>query len=111
MEREQLAYIAAFVAVAQERSFTRAAVRLGITQSSLSHAMQRLEAQLGLRAVVLSDLVETLNSEPMSAQREAIRAGARPERTRCVCTEWFDPATRAESSLLLPSSQPSHSSG
>jgi DNA-binding transcriptional LysR family regulator len=49
MQREQLADLAAFVAVAQERSFTRAAAKLGITQSSLSHTLRRLEAQLGLR--------------------------------------------------------------
>jgi len=49
MQREQLADLAAFVAVAQERSFTRAASKLGITQSSLSHTIRRLESRLGLR--------------------------------------------------------------
>jgi DNA-binding transcriptional LysR family regulator len=49
MQREQLADLAAFVAVAQERSFTRAAAKLGITQSSLSHTIRRLESHLGLR--------------------------------------------------------------
>ena len=49
MLRAQLADLAAFVAVAQERSFTRAAAKLGITQSSLSHTIRRLESQLGLR--------------------------------------------------------------
>jgi DNA-binding transcriptional LysR family regulator len=49
MQREQLADLAAFVAVAQERSFTRAAAKLGITQSSLSHTIRRLESRLGLR--------------------------------------------------------------
>ncbi|MGO9593506.1 MAG: LysR family transcriptional regulator [Steroidobacteraceae bacterium] len=49
MQREQLADLAAFVAVAQERSFTRAAAELGITQSSLSHTIRRLESHLGLR--------------------------------------------------------------
>jgi DNA-binding transcriptional LysR family regulator len=48
MRREQLADLAAFVAVAQECSFTRGAAKLGITQSSLSHAIRRLESQLGL---------------------------------------------------------------
>ena len=49
MDRDQLSDLVAFVAVAQEHSFTRAAGRLGVTQSSLSHTMRRLEARLGLR--------------------------------------------------------------
>ncbi len=39
----------AFVAVARERSFTRAAVHMGVSQSALSHRMRALETQLGLR--------------------------------------------------------------
>lgn len=39
----------AFVAVAREHSFTRAALQLGVSQSALSHRMRALEAQLGLR--------------------------------------------------------------
>jgi DNA-binding transcriptional LysR family regulator len=38
-----------FLAVVDERSFTRAAAKLGISQSALSHAMRRLEEKLGLR--------------------------------------------------------------
>jgi DNA-binding transcriptional LysR family regulator len=49
MKREHLADLSAFAAVARELSFTRAASRLGMTQSSLSHAIRRLEARLGLR--------------------------------------------------------------
>ncbi|MEY4761850.1 MAG: hypothetical protein RLZZ200_1706 [Pseudomonadota bacterium] len=52
MKREQLADLSAFVAVARERSFTRAAATLGLTQSSLSHAIRRLEAGLGFRLLV-----------------------------------------------------------
>ena len=38
-----------FMAVAEERSFTKASAKLGVSQSALSHSMRRLEAKLGLR--------------------------------------------------------------
>jgi DNA-binding transcriptional LysR family regulator len=41
--------LAAFFAVAQEKSFTRAAARLGVTQSALSHTIRGLEERLGVR--------------------------------------------------------------
>lgn len=49
MRREELGNLAMFLAVAEERSFTKAAAKLGISQSALSHSMRRLEAKLGLR--------------------------------------------------------------
>lgn len=49
MRREELADLNAFVAVADERSFTRAAARLGTSQSALSYTIRRLEARLGVR--------------------------------------------------------------
>jgi len=39
----------AFLAVAREKSFTRAAAQLGVSQSALSHAMRSLETRLGVR--------------------------------------------------------------
>ena len=47
--RNELGDLLAFQAVAEERSFTRAAARLAISQSALSHTVKRLEARLGLR--------------------------------------------------------------
>lgn len=38
-----------FMVVARERSFTRAAAQLGVSQSALSHAMRKLEARLDVR--------------------------------------------------------------
>lgn len=49
MRREDLSDLMAFLAVADERSFTRAAAKLGTSQSALSHTIRRLETQLGLR--------------------------------------------------------------
>jgi DNA-binding transcriptional LysR family regulator len=47
--RDNLNDILAFLVVAQERSFTRAAAKLGISQSALSHAVRGLESRLGVR--------------------------------------------------------------
>jgi DNA-binding transcriptional LysR family regulator len=49
MSQGNLDVLAAFVAVAEERSFTKAAVRLGVSTSALSHAMRGLEERLGVR--------------------------------------------------------------
>jgi len=49
MTRGSFHDVIAFVAVATERSFTKAAARLGVSQSALSHAIRGLEARLGLR--------------------------------------------------------------
>lgn len=49
MARENLNDLSAFLTVARERSFTRAAARLGISQSALSQTVRGLEARLGIR--------------------------------------------------------------
>lgn len=49
MLRDSLGDLSVFLAVADERSFTRAASRLGTSQSAVSHAVRRLEAQLGIK--------------------------------------------------------------
>jgi DNA-binding transcriptional LysR family regulator len=49
MQREDLVDLNAFLTVAKEQSFTRAAAKLGTSQSALSHTMRRLEARLGVR--------------------------------------------------------------
>jgi DNA-binding transcriptional LysR family regulator len=49
MPRHDLNDLLAFAAVARERSFTRAAAKLGVSQSALSHTVRALEERLGLR--------------------------------------------------------------
>src|SRR6516165_1542263 len=49
MQRSNLNDLLAFLAVGQERSFTRAAAKLGVSQSALSHTVRGLEERLGLR--------------------------------------------------------------
>jgi len=49
MQRGNLNDLLAFLAVGQERSFTKAAAKLGVSQSALSHRIRGLEERLGLR--------------------------------------------------------------
>ena len=49
MRRDEIADLAAVAAVAEERSFTRAAARLGLAQSALSQIVRRAEGRLGVR--------------------------------------------------------------
>jgi DNA-binding transcriptional LysR family regulator len=48
VKRDELGDLVVFLAVAEERSFTRAAARLGTSQSSLSHTIRRLEERMGV---------------------------------------------------------------
>jgi len=68
MERQNLADLVAFLAVADERSFTKAAAKLGTSQSSLSHTVRRLEARLGVRLLSRS----TRSVSPTAAGEELI---------------------------------------
>ena len=49
MQRSNLNDLLAFLAVARERSFTKAAAKLGVSQSALSHTLRALEERLGVR--------------------------------------------------------------
>jgi DNA-binding transcriptional LysR family regulator len=49
MASEDLNVLAAFTVVAEERSFTRAARRLAVSPSALSHAIRGLEERIGVR--------------------------------------------------------------
>src|SRR3954463_7754447 len=71
MRREDLADLAAFAAVAEERSFTRAAAKLGTSQSALSHTIRRLEGRLGVRLLTRS----TRSVAPTEAGGRPARGG------------------------------------
>ncbi|XAH22730.1 LysR family transcriptional regulator [Xylophilus sp. GW821-FHT01B05] len=49
MARDNIGNLLSFLAVARERSFTRAAAKLGVSQSALSHTIRRLETEMGVR--------------------------------------------------------------
>src|SRR5580693_2946066 len=49
MSRSNVNDLLAFLAVAKEQSFTKAAAKLGVSQSALSHTIRGLEERLGLR--------------------------------------------------------------
>jgi DNA-binding transcriptional LysR family regulator len=49
MQKETAADLVAFLVVAREQSFTRAAAQLGVSQSALSQTMRGLETRLGIR--------------------------------------------------------------
>lgn len=49
MSTPKLNDLQAFLLVAREQSFTKAAIKLGITPSALSHTMRALEERMGLR--------------------------------------------------------------
>jgi DNA-binding transcriptional LysR family regulator len=68
MERQNLSDLVAFLAVAEERSFTKAAAKLGTSQSSISHTVRRLETRLGVRLLARS----TRNVSPTAAGEELI---------------------------------------
>jgi DNA-binding transcriptional LysR family regulator len=52
MRRETFGDLVGFLAVAQDRSFTKAAAKLGVSRSALSHTVSGLEARLGIRLLM-----------------------------------------------------------
>ena len=73
MVRDQLKALSAFLAVAEERSFTRAAQRLGVSPSALSHAIRALEERVGVRL-----LARTTRSVAPTAAGLQLLARVRP---------------------------------
>lgn len=76
MQRANVSDLLAFLAVAHERSFTRAAAKLGVSQSALSHTVSALEERIGIRLLTRT----TRSVSPTEAGERLLRtAGPRFE--------------------------------
>jgi DNA-binding transcriptional LysR family regulator len=73
MARDNISDLVAFLAIARERNFTRAAAQLGVSQSALSHTLRGLEARLGVRL-----LTRTTRSVAPTAAGERLLRTAGP---------------------------------
>ena len=116
MRRDELGDLVAFLAVAEERSFTRAAARLGTSQSALSHTIRRLEARLGLRLLTRTTrsvapteagerLIETLR--PALDEIDARLAGADAHCAKSPpAPSASPPASMRRRRILLPGAGP-----
>jgi DNA-binding transcriptional LysR family regulator len=72
MPRENINDILVFLAVAQERSFTRAGAKLGLSQSAVSHIVRGLEARMGVRLLART----TRSCSPTEAGQQLVDAVA-----------------------------------
>ncbi|GLQ78005.1 LysR family transcriptional regulator [Mesorhizobium huakuii] len=70
MPRDNLNELTAFLAVAREKSFTRAAAQLGVSQSALSHTVRALEERLGVRLLTRT----TRSVAPTEAGERLVRS-------------------------------------
>ncbi len=70
MKREDLNDMLWFLVVAEERSFTKAAAKLGTSQSTISHTIKKLEARMGLRLLTRT----TRSVSPTEAGERLIRS-------------------------------------
>ena len=80
MERADASDLLAFLAVARERNFTRAAARLAISQPTLSQTVQALEERLGVRLL-----------------NRTTQASRRPKRVNGCCRRSAPSSTRSMS--------------
>src|SRR3954462_3121604 len=111
MQRGHLDNLVAFVAVGHERSFTRAAGKLGVSQSALSHTIRDLEARLGVRLLTRTTrsvspteagerLLQTLG--PRFEEIEAELAAVRELRDKPSGTIRITAMEYAAEAILLP---------
>src|SRR3954465_368618 len=115
MTRENVYDLLAFLAVARERSFTRAAAKLGVSQSALSHTVRGLEERLGLRlltrttrSVTPTEAGERLlrNVGPRLEEIEAELAAITELREKPAGTIRITATENATETVLLPKLAP-----
>src|SRR3954452_12677529 len=115
MQRGHLDDLVAFVAVGQERSFTRAAAKLGVSQSALSHTIRDLAARLGVRLLTRTTrsvspteagerLLSTLG--PRFEEIEAELAAVRELREKPAGTIRITATENATATVVLPKLAP-----
>jgi len=98
MVRDELSVLAAFLTVAEERSFTRAAKRLGVSPSALSHAMRGLEERIGVRLLART----TRSVAPTEPGRQLLaRLGPALGDIRCALDLISELSTRPTGRLRL----------
>src|SRR5438105_7934625 len=111
MQRGNLDDLLAFLAVGRERSFTKAAAKLGMSQSSLSHTIRELEARLGVglltrttRSVAPTQAGERLlqNIGPRFEEIDAELAALRDLREKPAGTIRITAMEYAADAILLP---------
>jgi DNA-binding transcriptional LysR family regulator len=111
MQRSSLDDLRALVSVAHERSFTRAAAKLGVSQSALSQTIRQLEARLGIRlltrttrSVSLTEAGERLigTAAPRIEEIEAELAAVSELREKPTGTIRITATEYAADAILLP---------
>jgi len=78
--RNDLTELSAFATVAEERSFTRAAIRLGLSQSALSHSIKGLEKRLGVQLLARTTRSVSATAAGMALLQELAPALERIDR-------------------------------
>ena len=115
MQRGHLDDLLAFVAVGRERSLTKAAAKLGVSQSALSHTIRGLEARLGVRLLTRTTrsvspteagerLLQTLG--PRFEEIEAELAAVRELRDKPAGTFRVTATENAADTILVPKLAP-----
>ena len=115
MARQDFNDLLWFLAVAEERSFTRAAAKLGVAQSTLSHAIKQLEARMGLRllsrttrSVATTEAGERLKNSlaPRISEIETEIAGLMAYRDKPAGTVRITLSDHAMESVVWPKLKP-----